>query len=211
MDISFDILQRKSMQLFLIWAHLSGAFHVYTLNEHEGLQKSIHRRHLRRFGNVTLYYVVLDKILSSLRDRFENNRALCEILSVFHPSNFSVLVKKGKIVCDLIPTVKTGKIVCDLIPTVKTGKIVCDLIPTVKTGKIVCDLIPTVKTGKIVCDLIPTATPFCERYHLDFIKCAEELLCFSRVYSRYFQIISRNVLPHIQISAIKIVTGFYEG
>ena len=28
---------------------------------------------------------------------------------------------------------------------------------------------------------------------------------------RYFQIISRNVLPHIQISAIKIVTGFYEG
>ena len=79
-------------------------------------------------------YVVLDKILSSLRDRFENNRALYEMLSVFHPSNFSVLVK----------------------------------------------------TGTIVCDLIPTVTPFCERYHLDFIKCAEELLCFSRVYSQFF-------------------------
>ena len=33
-----------------------------------------------------------------------------------------------------------------------------------------------------------------------------------RVYIvRYFHIISRNVLPHIQISAIKIVTGLYEG
>ena len=28
---------------------------------------------------------------------------------------------------------------------------------------------------------------------------------------RYFHIISRNVLPHIQISVVKIVTGFYEG
>ena len=30
-------------------------------------------------------------------------------------------------------------------------------------------------------------------------------------FSRYFHIISRYVLPPIQISAIKIVTGFYEG
>ena len=44
----------------------------------------------------------------------------------------------------------------------------------------------TVKTCKIICDDIPTVTPFCERYHLDFIKCAEELLCFSRVYSQLF-------------------------
>ena len=110
---------------------MSGAFHDYTLNEHEeehSLQtpEEVWKRN-------TLY-VVLGKILSSLRDRFENNRALYEILSVFHPSNFSMIVK----------------------------------------------------TGKIVCDLIPTVTPFCERYHLDFIKCAEELLCFWRVYSQLF-------------------------
>ena len=32
-----------------------------------------------------------------------------------------------------------------------------------------------------------------------------------RTIIRYFHIISRNVLPHIQISAVKIVTGLYEG
>ena len=123
------------MQLFLIWARLSSAFNDYTLNQHEGLQRNIHCRQLKRFGNVTLYtcmYVVLDKILSSLRDRCENNRAVYEMLS--HPSNFSILVK----------------------------------------------------TDKIVFDHIPTVTPFCERYHLEFIKCAEELLCFLRVYSQLF-------------------------
>ena len=34
-------------------------------------------------------------------------------------------------------------------------------------------------------------------------------MCFDAC--RYFHIISRYVLPHIQISAMKIVTGFYEG
>ena len=32
-----------------------------------------------------------------------------------------------------------------------------------------------------------------------------------RPIGRYFHIISRNVLLHIQISEVKIVTGFYEG
>ena len=73
---SFDILA-KSMQLFLIWAHLSCAFHDYTLNEHEGLQRSIHCMQTpEEVWKRNTLYVVLDKILSSLRDRFENNRAL---------------------------------------------------------------------------------------------------------------------------------------
>ena len=53
-----------------------------------------------------------------------------------------------------------------------------------------------VKTGKIVCDLIPTVMPFCERYYLDFIKCAEELLCFSWVYSQLFCALPINVLEY---------------
>ena len=89
-------------------------------------------------------YVVLHKILSSLRDRFENNRALYERLSVFHPSNFSMLVK----------------------------------------------------TGKIVCDLIPTVTPFYERFHLDFIKCAQERCVFREYAANCFahpQLLYRNM------------------
>ena len=85
---SFDILA-KSMQLFLIWAHLSCAFHDYTLNEHEGLQRSIHCMQTpEEVGNVTLYMSFLTKFLVHYETGLRIiEHCVYEMLSVIHPSD----------------------------------------------------------------------------------------------------------------------------
>ena len=77
-------------------------------------------------------YVVLDSVLSSMRNRFEKNRSLYEMLSVFSPNCFPRLSEMYNTVYDLTRAV----------------------------------------------------TSFCEKYNLDSKRCAEELFCFARAYSK---------------------------
>ena len=78
-------------------------------------------------------YVVLDSVLSSMRNRFEKNRSLYEMLSVFSPNCFPRLSEMYNTVYDLTRAV----------------------------------------------------TSFCEKYNLDSKRCAEELFCFARAYSKF--------------------------